>query len=194
MDPDAATAVTAEGTTIRATVAGDLALLASIERAAGRRFRQVGLAAVADDEPPSLQAYRQAHLGERLWVAVLADEVVGYGWTEDLDGQPHLEQISVLPTAGGRGVGVALLRRVLGWAAGQDGARSLTLSTFRDVPWNGPWYRRLGFTDVDPSEVATHRRWRDLRAHEASCGLDIDARVIMRRQLVPTDHLPSKDP
>jgi len=32
-------------------------------------------------------------------------EVVGYALALDLDGQPHLEQVSVLPDQAGRGVG-----------------------------------------------------------------------------------------
>lgn len=164
---------------VRAARGEDLDRLALLEVAAGDRFRDVGMDAVADDDPPDRDEYESAMANGRLWVAELGGELVGYVWARDLDGQPHLEQISVLPEVGGRGVGVALVKQVVAWAAAQGGS-SLTLSTFRDVPWNGPWYRRLGFADIDVEEVVTGERWRGLRAHEVELGLDIEVRTIMR--------------
>jgi hypothetical protein len=55
------------------------------------------------------------------------------------------------------------------------------LSTFRDVPWNAPYYRRLGFADIDIAELDAaliERR----NAHIAR-GLDESKRVFMRRDL-----------
>lgn len=179
---DAGVAEAHRGVVVRPAVGDDLDLLAPLERAAGERHREVGMDEVADHEPRGRDEYEPALADGRLWVAELDGEVVGYVWALDLDGQPHLEQISVLPEASGRGVGIALVEQVVGWAAEQGGS-SLTLSTFRDVVWNGPWYRRLGFADIDANEVATDERWRDLRVHEAALGLDIEARTIMRRHL-----------
>lgn len=65
----------------------------------------------------------------------------------------HLEQLSVHPDAARRGVGTELLHATLGTALAQ-GARRLTLRTFADVPWNAPWYRRQGFTDLDSPALA----------------------------------------
>lgn len=167
---------------VRAAAAAEVVLLGPLERAAGERFRDVGMASVAGDDPPTIEDYERARRDGRLWVATLDDEVVGYAWAEDLAGQAHLEQVSVLPEAGGQGVGIALVDRVQAWAT-EQGAASLTLSTFRDLRWNGPWYRRLGFTDLDPEEIATDARWQGLRAHEAERGLDIGARIVMRRPI-----------
>lgn len=54
-----------------------------------------------------------------------------------------------------------------------------TLTTFRDVPFNAPLYARRGFAIVEEAE------WTDgLRAvvaSEAAHGLDVTARVVMRR-------------
>lgn len=165
----------------------DVAGLAAVERAAGEPFRTVGLAAVADDDPPPPTTYRAAVVDGRLWVATVADALVGYAYALDLDGQPHLEQISVRPEAWGHGIGTGLVDAVAEWA--RPRGPTLTLSTFRDVPWNGPWYARRGFTVVAPADHGP--RFTALRRHEADLGLDVAARVIMVRDLArPAADLP----
>ena len=68
-----------------------------------------------------------------------------------LDGHAHLEQLSVRPEHQRRGIGTTLVRAAMARAR-QDGHDRLSLCTYRDVPWNGPFYRSLGFTEV--SELA----------------------------------------
>ncbi len=43
----------------------------------------------------------------------------------------------------GVGLGSSLVDHLDGWAAAR-GLAALTLTTYRDVPWNGPYYERLG--------------------------------------------------
>ena len=65
------------------------------------------------------------------------------------------------------------------WAR-DTGLAAVTLTTFRDVPWNAPFYRRAGFTVVDdpPPGLA------ELRAAERAEGLDrFGPRVAMRLPL-----------
>jgi hypothetical protein len=57
----------------------------------------------------------------------------------------------------------------------------VTLSTFRDVPWNGPFYRNHGFRDLEPAEWTPGMR--AIREKEAQQGLRVEARVFMRREL-----------
>jgi N-acetylglutamate synthase-like GNAT family acetyltransferase len=89
----------------------------------------------------------------------------------------------VHPEHGRRGIGAALVGRACEWAREQALA-CVTLTTFRDIPWNAPFYRQLGFEEL-PSD-----RWDDeLRervAEEAESGLDPDARLVMRLRLDPT--------
>jgi GNAT superfamily N-acetyltransferase len=178
----------------------DVGHLAAIEVAAGERFREVGMDAIADDEPLADEVLHDAVEQGRLWVAELDGEVVGYAlgvvlraWPSDEPApgaaagagadpmvpavQHHLEQVSVVPTAGGRGVGAGLVQAVADWAWA-EGAASLTLSTFGDLPWNAPWYERLGF-EVEPSAALDPVLQRVLD-HEAEAGLDVTARVCMR--------------
>jgi N-acetylglutamate synthase-like GNAT family acetyltransferase len=86
----------------------------------------------------------------------------------------------VLPAFGGRRIGAALLDAVAERARA-DGLARLTLSTFRDVPWNAPWYRRLGFTDI--ADDALTSGLLDIRREHLARGLDERQRVFMARRI-----------
>jgi GNAT superfamily N-acetyltransferase len=119
----------------------------------------------------------------RSWVAVdPAGTVVGYVVVDVVDGNAHVEQLSVAPSHQGAGVGRALLDRVGAWAAA-GGRPALTLTTFRDVPWNAPLYRHLGFRDLDEPEIGPELA--AVREHEATLGLDPALRTCMRRPVRP---------
>ena len=62
-------------------------------------------------------------------------------------GEGLLDELAVTPAHGRRGVGRALVDEVLAWTAAR-GLPYVTLATFRDVPWNGPYYEKLGFEAV----------------------------------------------
>lgn len=166
---------------VRLARTGDLAALAGIERAAGTLFAAIGMQEVADGETLPFEVLRDAAVQGRLWVAVDAtDEPVGFAVLDALDGCAYLKEISVHPDTGGRGVGTELLAAVID-AARASGARALTLSTFRDVAWNAPWYARHGFRILAEAEVS--RGLLGVRAREAAAGLDVARRVFMRREL-----------
>lgn len=77
------------------------------------------------------------------------DTVVGFVHVLERDGFAHLEQISVLPQHGRRGHGQRLVEAAKEEAR-QRGYDSLTLRTYADVPWNAPFYARLGFVETEP--------------------------------------------
>ena len=113
-----------------------------------------------------------------LWVAVdESDKPVGFAWVRILDGVAHLEEIDVLPAHGRLGIGTALVATVCNWA-GSAGYKAVTLSTFRDVPWNAPFYARHGFRPLDSGELTAGLS--HLRELERGIGLRTDLRVIMR--------------
>jgi len=121
---------------------------------------------------------RPAQEAGRLWVAVdKSDGPVGFAFVRELDGVAHLEELDVLPEHGGRGLGSALLDAVNAWAIGRYAA--ITLATFRDVPWNAPFYARRGFREIPADELSPGLR--DLVTIERSRGLRTDLRVMMRR-------------
>lgn len=168
---------------IRAAIEADLAVLAQVERAAGRMFRDIGMPEIADDEPPSPQVLAGYLAAGRAWVAVDdADRPVAYLIAEPVDGNLHIEQVSVHPDAAGRGVGRRLIEHLARHAKAGD-VPALTLTTFADVPWNAPYYRRLGFAVVPADEQGPELR--RVREHEAAIGLDRWPRVAMARPVGP---------
>jgi len=177
---------------IRAATAADGPALQAIEIAAGARFRDVGLAAIAEHDPFPLAELAAYAAAGRSWVAVdVADAPVGYAVADVVDGCGHLEQVSVLPERQGTGIGRALVETVCEWAA-RAGHPAVTLTTFADVAWNGPLYAHLGFRVLEESEVGPELA--ALRADEARHGLDPELRVCMRRDLAPPSARPAPPP
>ena len=165
---------------IRSARPSDYRRLPDVERQAGERFREVGLGDIADHAPFDADELAAAVM---IFVAIAdddSDEPVGYAMVELVDGHAHLEQLSVLPDHGEKGVGTELLDAVAGWATSQ-GHAEVTLTTFRDVPFNAPLYAKRGFEIVPEDEWTEALRERV--AHEATLGLDPSTRVVMRRPL-----------
>lgn len=155
--------------------------LPAIEVAAATLFSRDDVPAAMAAEPTSLADLAAGQRAGRLFVALAAGGApVGFALVGARDGHPHVLEIDVHPDHGGRGVGKALLRAVFAAAAAQ-GHRELTLTTFSHVPWNAPFYERMGFRILAPAELTP-----DLRAtlaREAERGLDPARRVAMRRAL-----------
>lgn len=164
---------------MRAVRLDELPVLQDLERAAGECFRDIGMPEIADDEPlplGELDRYRQAGLA---WVAVDdADLPVAYLLADRVDGNLHVEQVSVHPDSARRGVGRALLDHAAEHAAA-EGAPALTLTTFTEVPWNAPYYARCGFQLLGDSGLTPGLR--EIREREAAHGLDRWPRICMRR-------------
>lgn len=137
------------------------------------------MAAVADDEPPAIDLLDRYLRAGHAWVT--DDDTgrpVAYLIYDEVDGAAHIEQVSVHPEAAGRGVGRALIEHLAGRAA-SAGLLGLTLTTFADVPWNAPYYTRLGFRTLAENELTDGLR--EIRRAEAAHGLDHWPRVVMRR-------------
>lgn len=167
---------------IRVARPEEAARLREIERRAGERFRSVGLDDIADDEPDSVEdLVGYANLG-RCWVAIGADDrPVGYLLVDDLDGNAHVEQVSVDPEHQEMGLGRRLIEQARTWAR-ETGRSAVTLTTFADVPWNAPLYAHLGFVVLSDSEIGPELRAR--RQEEAERGLDkLMSRVCMKLAL-----------
>ncbi|QSB16544.1 GNAT family N-acetyltransferase [Natronosporangium hydrolyticum] len=162
---------------IRTARPADLPVLREIERAAGESFRAIGMAAIADDEPLSVEELGRYQRAGRAWVAAADAAPVAYLIAEPLDGCLHIEQVSVHPEQARQGVGRLLLARATEHARAA-GLPALTLTTFAEVPWNGPYYRRCGFREVPVEELTPGLR--EVRRREAAHGLDRWPRVVMR--------------
>lgn len=167
---------------IRPAAPGELPALQDVERAAGTPFHDVGMPDIAEDEPPALDLLERYRRAGRCWVAAVTDDdrPVAYLIAEPVDGALHVDQISVHPAAARRGVGRTLLAHAASRAR-EEGLTALTLTTFTDVPWNAPYYARLGFRTLTEPELTPGLR--RIRAEEAAYGLDRWPRVCMRRDV-----------
>ena len=164
---------------IRVARADDLPALRELERAAGAPFRDIGMAAIADAEPASIADLARFQSDGRAWVvADAADTPVAYLLAEVVDGNAHIEQVSVDPSHARQALGRALLDTAAAWAE-QRGLAALTLTTYAEVAWNAPYYERLGFRILTDGELGDGLR--RIRDHEATLGLDAWPRVTMRR-------------
>ncbi|MEV6734679.1 MULTISPECIES: GNAT family N-acetyltransferase [unclassified Streptomyces] len=166
---------------IRAVHIDELPLLQAIERAAGECFRGIGMPEIADDEPLPLDELARYQRTGLAWVAVTeADAPLAYLIADRVDGNLHIEQVSVHPDGARRRIGRSLLEHLAARAAA-DSIPALTLTTFEDVPWNAPYYARCGFERLVDGELSPGLK--DIRDREAEHGLDRWPRICMRRVL-----------
>jgi GNAT superfamily N-acetyltransferase len=164
---------------VRPSLSTESSRLREIEGLAGELFRSLGMDWIADSDPMSVEVLEDYARDGRSWVAVDEnDRPIGYVVVDVVDGNAHIEQISVLPDYQGQGFGKHLLEAVHAWAV-EAGYPALTLTTFIHVPWNRPLYEHLGFV-VMPEDVL-QPGLREVRAHESRMGLDPRSRVCMRR-------------
>ena len=157
---------------VRPAADDEFALIAEIDDRAEVLFRIGGY------ELPRID-FDEAGLRDAAAVFVVGMPPLGFAQVDVVDGTAHLAEIAVLPSSMRRGLGSALLEHVCTWAA-EGGYPSVTLTTYADVPWNGPWYARHGFVEIDPDTPELLAR----RQHQTQLGLDEPARrIVMQRDL-----------
>ena len=159
--------------------ASDLPQLAAIELSAATLLAGHAPESVLT-ETTSHDVFTAAQRAGHLWVALSGDAPVGFAHVVVLEpAVAHLEEIDVLPEHGRRGLGSRLVMAVCDWAE-SAGYRSVTLTTFRDVPWNMPFYARLGFEVIPPEALSPALQ--SVVRDETRRGLDPTRRVAMRRR------------
>jgi GNAT superfamily N-acetyltransferase len=140
-----------------------------------------GLEWVATHGEVSADTYRPHIAAGAAWVAETADgRIVGFVAGEVAGDVMHVWELAVAAEAQGEGLGRPLM------AAARDRARDLglaavTLTTFRDVPWNAPFYARLGYRVLAADELDA-RLAAILRA-EVENDLPAEQRCAMRLEL-----------
>lgn len=181
-------------TCVRYAVPADLPDLADIEAEADAMFNAMWAGSglePADWPAPTPGEQRAARPG---LILTVGQPVFGFAHVVDLaehgSSGLHLDQVAVRPDAGRRGIGTMLLRAVMGevLARGQD---SLTLMTYADVLWNGPWYAREGFAEISAeSHPGEWERLAPLRAIEEDLGLAAAGRRVAMVAAVTDDPAP----
>lgn len=168
-------------TLVKPVAPGDpaLAALAALEDAAGEM-----IAEVMDTSHRAAAPSGEQRLERPGFVLVAGDPPVGFTHVLDLDGHAHLDQLSVHPDSMRRGIGRELVTAALVEAA-RRGHDELTVCTYAEIVWDGPFYRQLGFREIE--EVTAPEPVRATRARERAAGLDAGGRrIIMRVPLART--------
>lgn len=151
--------------------------LPAIERAAGKLFLDIpDLAGLAGDQAITTERHQKLIRRGHCLVALQADTLVGFIATEPFRRELHIWEVSVHPDAQQCGIGAGLIRACQ-IDARNSSFKAITLTTFRDVPWNGPFYERLGFEEV--TALDAHPRLAGELALEADHGLPAERRCAM---------------
>ena len=159
----------------------DILALQRIERDAAQRYRQIGYDFCAEGPVRAPAEHGRGLTKGALFVAVGPARLpVGFALLWWLDASIYLAELAVSPDHQGRGLGRRLIRQAETWAR-REGATEITLTTYRDVTWNAPFYERLGYVVFSPDN------WRvGLRAvqrEEIDLGFARYPRVAMRKDL-----------
>jgi GNAT superfamily N-acetyltransferase len=167
---------------IRSTRPDDARHLPAIERSAGQLFLALpDLAWIAGAAVMDEARHQALIAAATSWVACdEAGERVGFLAAEIAGETLHIWEISVHADAQGKGVGRTLIEHAARNARAR-GLQSLTLTTFRDVAWNEPYYQRLGFETLASDALGS--RLAKLLEEEAAHSLPPDRRCAMRRAL-----------
>ena len=169
------------GYAIRSARGEELTLLAHIEQSAAIRFLDTPYAFLVEAKPLPLEFVQRRFQAGQVWVAVdQQDTVIGFALTREVDGTLYLQEIDIEPKHGQKGLGSALVNTVRSWANLSDYS-VMSLSTFRDISWNAPFYLKLGFRILDESELTAG--FQQIRWQECESGLPISDRVIMHCKL-----------
>ncbi len=170
----------------------ELDALRELEQRAARRFREFAAAgrdpdldailiAIAASPPMRREQLERAREEDALWVLADADDrPLGFAVSSVVDGRAHLDELSVALEHGGRGHGGRLLEHVCTIARAR-GFSEMSLTTFRDVPWNAPFYARRGFAPMRREQLGPELR--AIQREEQARGLAARHRVCMRRSL-----------
>jgi len=126
-------------------------------------------------------ALEQGLTEQRLRVVVTQQgDPVRFALARVVERHAHLDELDVLPEHGRRGLGSALVETACAWGRA-NGFRVITLTTLSNIPWNGPFYSRLGFRILTADELSEAQR--AILDEDVERGLPAENRVMMQREL-----------
>jgi len=170
--------------TLRRAQPTDADSLPAIERSAAALFRAApALAWLADASVTDTQQHLHAIETADVWVAQSADgALTGFLSAIEVDNQLHIQELSVSQHFQGQGIGRKLLLAAIEYSRKRE-LYGLTLTTFRDLPWNEAFYQRLGFETL--SHAYLDSRLTAVLSNEVAHGLPAERRCAMRLILRP---------
>jgi ribosomal protein S18 acetylase RimI-like enzyme len=163
--------------TLRLARPEDAELMPAIEFAASQAFAEDPdlINFDFDDTWESAELRQMIGKGHCL-VAHVGDVMAGFIVTEPFRRELHVWEMDVHPRFQGKGIGASLMRACQ-VDAKNCGFSALTLTTFRDLLWNAPFYSRLGFVEIN--DLAAYLRLSAELEEEAQSGLSRERRCAM---------------
>lgn len=159
----------------------DVPVLAAVETSAATLFRTVNLGWVADMPPMEPSLLHSMIASNRVWVAVTSDDVpVAFSAAEPKDGLFYIAELSVHQEWQRKGIATRLIA-VMETQARREGFSHLSLTTYRDIDWNGRFYTKLGFVEIEPAAAGVQHV--EELEHEREKGHDVAGRCVMWKRL-----------
>lgn len=185
MDTLCATEQTTETVFVRSASYADIVDLQTIERSAAQLFKQSSYPELAGFSPVSSLAYGRAF--SKQYPVLLAEchangqaAKAGFAYCVPLEQGLHLQELSVHTDFQRLGIGKTLLEAVI--AAAQDRAAAfLSLTTYADIAWNGPFYQRHGFKPLKADQTPDFLQ--AILDKEILNGANQATRIVMRHSL-----------
>lgn len=144
---------------LRLATEADISALQEIERSASILFADSLYPELSTGSVIASETYKY-HLGagHKIMMAVGHDEAnrqnpVGFAFTAPLGDGLHLYELSVRADHQRQGVGSLLLNAVIDHARSETYAH-ISLTTYRSIVWNGPFYCKHGFHEPDPDALS----------------------------------------
>ena len=166
--------------TLRPAVPTDIPIMQLLERDAAQAFRSIGYDFAATGPVRSDEELRRGLSDGAAIIAEIGGDAAGFVLIWQVDGHAHLTEISVATRFQKRGIGRALISAGEDWARRQ-GFDAITLTTYRDVAWNAPFYRSLGYEEFKPEE--DERDLAAVQAEEKEAGYAVKPRIVMKKAL-----------
>ncbi|MEM8696246.1 MAG: GNAT family N-acetyltransferase [Pseudomonadota bacterium] len=159
--------------TVRKARGDDLPALGTIEASAAQLFRGTAMEFAIDDPPLGRDILEAALAGETLWIADQRKARAGFLCGRALGDELYIEELAVAAEFQGFGLGRALMESCI--AEARERFAGVSLTTDRELPWNGPFYATLGFVDyADPPPAIAAKL-----EEEIAAGFDPDRRCAM---------------
>jgi len=144
----------------------DLPAAGRVEVSAATVFVGTHMDFAANDAPNDPAELLAAIGAQLMWVAIEAGQPIGFMFAEPCAKSLCARELSVAAPHQQQGHGSKLMQTLIA-AARRRGHQQLILTTDRGLPWNAPFYKRLGFKIVEGAAIpatARHRLERQFAA------------------------------
>lgn len=169
---------------LRPARVGEHAQIVAIDEQAAVLFERVGIsfAHLSAEHPFVRNEHRrwfEALQAGGGWIATIGQDVAGFMILSALDGEPYLDQLSVLPEFMRRGVGRTLIAHACALSASQP---RMSLTTYGHLAWNRPYYERFGFEPTDEADCGPELK--NILAEQRTALPLPEQRIAMRKRLI----------